>query len=420
MFSYISFIYSRISFSVLLRGNFPAIARLLTISVLLGGSVSAMAERDGERGGQGFRHHSDRQSGREAYPRRERAGEREHQWNRTQSRQAPIVQDKPKRPLGQAYSTENQSDTGSRHYERKERPASREHRRHEVPSSSRPQRSGEESERRQQHRNQRRDDNSQHRPILHSDEKRREQQQRHSPRRELTNRHDRGERKVERQSRFHYKPRRQVTYRHSYHGQPKYRLHRRHRYVYYRSPWYHTRYLAPISVHYHPVGYRIHRIPHHYIRIYVSNLPFFYFGGIYYRELDDGYIVVDAPIGAVVTELPLGYIAFNNGFDTYFYVNSTYYRWSDSETAFVVVAKPNGADEAVEEATRERIFAYPNAGQSEEQQAKDRYECHQWAVSETNVDPTLEDENEELALEDVTNYRRALSACLEGRDYSVK
>lgn len=33
-------------------------------------------------------------------------------------------------------------------------------------------------------------------------------------------------------------------------------------------------------------------------------------------------------------------------------------------------------------------FAYPKAGQSEQQQSKDRYECHQWAVSQTGFDPS--------------------------------
>lgn len=33
-------------------------------------------------------------------------------------------------------------------------------------------------------------------------------------------------------------------------------------------------------------------------------------------------------------------------------------------------------------------FAYPNAGQSEQQQSKDRYECHTWSVSQTGFDPT--------------------------------
>ena len=34
----------------------------------------------------------------------------------------------------------------------------------------------------------------------------------------------------------------------------------------------------------------------------------------------------------------------------------------------------------------ERIFVYPRQGQSEELQAKDRYECHSWAVSQTHYD----------------------------------
>lgn len=34
-----------------------------------------------------------------------------------------------------------------------------------------------------------------------------------------------------------------------------------------------------------------------------------------------------------------------------------------------------------------QIFAYPSAGQSEEQQSRDRFECHQWSVSQTGFDP---------------------------------
>ena len=35
-----------------------------------------------------------------------------------------------------------------------------------------------------------------------------------------------------------------------------------------------------------------------------------------------------------------------------------------------------------------QVYAYPNAGQSEEQQSRDRFECHQWSVSQTGFDPT--------------------------------
>lgn len=34
------------------------------------------------------------------------------------------------------------------------------------------------------------------------------------------------------------------------------------------------------------------------------------------------------------------------------------------------------------------MYTYPNAGQSEQQQAKDRFECHQWSVSQSGFDPS--------------------------------
>jgi hypothetical protein len=33
------------------------------------------------------------------------------------------------------------------------------------------------------------------------------------------------------------------------------------------------------------------------------------------------------------------------------------------------------------------LYVYPAKGQSQEQQQKDRYECHSWAVQQTGVDP---------------------------------
>jgi hypothetical protein len=39
-------------------------------------------------------------------------------------------------------------------------------------------------------------------------------------------------------------------------------------------------------------------------------------------------------------------------------------------------------------AAAEQQFIYPAKGQSSEQQKKDEYECHQWAVQQTGYDPT--------------------------------
>jgi len=36
----------------------------------------------------------------------------------------------------------------------------------------------------------------------------------------------------------------------------------------------------------------------------------------------------------------------------------------------------------------QRVFVYPAKGQSAEQQDRDRYECHVWAVQQTGVDPS--------------------------------
>ena len=36
-----------------------------------------------------------------------------------------------------------------------------------------------------------------------------------------------------------------------------------------------------------------------------------------------------------------------------------------------------------------KVYFYPSRGQSEEQQDRDRYECHNWGVRETGFDPSL-------------------------------
>lgn len=41
----------------------------------------------------------------------------------------------------------------------------------------------------------------------------------------------------------------------------------------------------------------------------------------------------------------------------------------------------------------QKVFVYPNNGQSAEQTDRDRYECHLWAVQQTGVDPSRADGN---------------------------
>ncbi len=58
--------------------------------------------------------------------------------------------------------------------------------------------------------------------------------------------------------------------------------------------------------------------------------------------------------------------------------------------------------------------AYPAHQQSERRQARDRYECHEWAVRESDFDPARDRRG------DIDHYDRALAACLEARGYVVR
>jgi len=225
--------------------------------------------------------------------------------------------------------------------------------------------------------------------------------------------------RTDRDHRTRTKPRQDSHSSHDRHYKRYSTKHRRHHYHRHETYRYHTHYLAPIRYHYHQIGFRLTFLPHSHVRIFIHGLPYFYFGGVFYRYHSSGYIVVRAPIGAIVQVLPVGFIAFNLGGFTYYYVNDVYYTWDDDQEAYVVVEKPDDADAAIVEATEDRLFVYPNQGQNEEQQAKDRYECHRWAVRESHVDPSMDDEDE-LGHEDKSNYKRAISACLEGRGYTVK
>jgi hypothetical protein len=66
----------------------------------------------------------------------------------------------------------------------------------------------------------------------------------------------------------------------------------------------------------------------------------------------------------------------------------------------------------------DQLFAYPNRGQSQQQAANDRYDCAKWATSQTGYDPDLPVHRDPQ--NGPVNYSRALSACLEGRGYTVR
>jgi hypothetical protein len=70
----------------------------------------------------------------------------------------------------------------------------------------------------------------------------------------------------------------------------------------------------------------------------------------------------------------------------------------------------------------EKLFVYPRKGQSEAQQAKDRYDCHLWVVGQIGWDPTqLTGVVPEAQINQKrADYKRAMGACLDAHDYTVK
>jgi opacity protein-like surface antigen len=58
-------------------------------------------------------------------------------------------------------------------------------------------------------------------------------------------------------------------------------------------------------------------------------------------------------------------------------------------------------------------------GQSQDKQWSDRYDCHRWAVTQSNFDPTVRAPDGRQPPNGRDQYRRAFAACMEGRGYGV-
>ncbi len=149
---------------------------------------------------------------------------------------------------------------------------------------------------------------------------------------------------------------------------------------------------------------------------------YWYHGGVWYAPYGPRWVVVGPPFGVFVPFLPPFYTTVWFGGVPYYYANDAYYVWRDQERSYEVVEPPGEATASTDPPQPEDVFMYPRNGQSADQQAQDRYECHRWGADQTGFDPTRPDGG--VASGDARakrgEYFRAMSACLEGRGYSVK
>jgi hypothetical protein len=155
---------------------------------------------------------------------------------------------------------------------------------------------------------------------------------------------------------------------------------------------------------------------------------FYYSGGVWYAARGPGFVIVAAPIGLFVPVLPPYYTTLWVGGVPYYYADDTYYMWDPSQSGYEVVTPPGDPAAATTDAPQppppqgDQMFIYPQNGQSTEQQASDKYECHKWASSQTGFDPTQAGGGVPPDQLDGrrADYRRAMIACLEGRGYSAR
>ena len=119
-------------------------------------------------------------------------------------------------------------------------------------------------------------------------------------------------------------------------------------------------------------------LPFYYQTMWIDGYPYYYADGDYYAPTTNGYMVVNPQPQAV---------------------------------------PPQTGQQSTVEPTK--LFIYPRNGQSEKQQAEDRYQCDRWAVGQTGYDPT-KPAGGMSSVQKNADYQRAMGACLDARGYSVK
>ena len=159
----------------------------------------------------------------------------------------------------------------------------------------------------------------------------------------------------------------------------------------------------------------VKELPRTHHRIEFKGEPLYYWGGHFYHQSGGMYVSITVPIGAIVPSLPGGFVTIGTGPERYYYYAGAYYR--PVSEGYVVVEKPAATPVVLPaEEDSGKLIVYPAGGQSSDQAGRDRYECHLWATDETDFDPTVS--SADVSLKD--DYRRAMSACLEARNYVVK
>ncbi len=174
---------------------------------------------------------------------------------------------------------------------------------------------------------------------------------------------------------------------------------------------------------YYPVqGSWVAALPPGYRSVSWHGTSYYFSTGSWYLSSHGGYYVALPPIGLLVPFLPSFYTTIWVGAVPYYYAGGVYYVWEPQQKAYRITDLPAQDVVAEQSLLPRRLFIYPLQGQSEQLQASDRYECHQWAKSQADFDPTLP--VADIPAAEISrrgeDYNRAMKACLVARGYSVE
>jgi hypothetical protein len=124
-------------------------------------------------------------------------------------------------------------------------------------------------------------------------------------------------------------------------------------------------------------------------------------------------------LGLYFSTLPLYYSTFWWGGIPYYYADNTYYQYDGTVGQYETVTPPPEVQKqaGAEAPVGTDLIAYPKNGQTTDQQANDKNECHQWAATQSGFDPA---QGATASGTKRTDYMRAQAACLDGRGYSVQ
>jgi hypothetical protein len=146
-------------------------------------------------------------------------------------------------------------------------------------------------------------------------------------------------------------------------------------------------------------------LPALYATYWWDGVPYYYVNNVYYNydAADNGYVAVDPPpvsSGGDAADVNAAAAAGPQGGNA-----------ADNTPPDVASAAGPGAAAG--------LIIYPRNGQSDQQQATDKFQCHDWAKGQTGFDPTSQ-ASSGASVNKRSAYARAMSACLDARGYTVR